>query len=157
MNASRAGFLALASLSLLLVRISVAVAAPPPAPTLTVAATDIKQLQFDITPVTRVGWYELWFRALPGAEWVNYTRTPAQRPIIRIGTSVHLLDWQQARYFVKACNPSGCSQSNEVGVDGEQLAAMGYFKPATPGSNQYFGFNFDVSADGKAKIGRAHV
>ena len=152
MNASRAGFLALASLSLLLVRISVAVAAPPPAPTLTVAATDIKQLQFDITPVTRVGWYELWFRALPGAEWVNYTRTPAQRPIIRIGTSVHLLDWQQARYFVKACNPSGCSQSNEVGVDGEQLAAMGYFKPATPGSNQYFGFNFDVSADGKAMV-----
>jgi hypothetical protein len=127
---------------------SVAVAAPPPAPTITVAATDIKQLQFDITPVPTVGSYELWFKALPGAQWVKYTSTPAQRPIIRIGTSVHLLDWRQARYLVKACNPSGCTPSNEVGVNGEQFAAMGYFKPATSGPDRYFGFNFAVSADG---------
>jgi len=131
---------------------SVAVAAPPPAPTLTVAATDIKQLQFDITPVPTVGSYELWFRALPGAEWVKYTETPAQRPIIRIGASVHLLDWPQARYFVKACNPSGCTPSNEVGVGGEQFAAMGYFKPPTSPPYQYFGFNFAVSADGTTMV-----
>jgi hypothetical protein len=49
---------------------------------------------------------------------------------------------------VRACNPSGCSKSNEAGVNGEQLAAIGYFKPATPGGNQYYGFNFAVSADG---------
>src|SRR5258705_29220 len=102
---------------------SVAVAAPP-APTITVAATDIRQLQFDITPVTQVNWYELWFKANPGAQWVYYSRTPAQRPLIRIGVSVRLLDWTQARYHVKACNPSGCSTSNEVGVNGEQLSAM---------------------------------
>ncbi len=34
-----------------------AVAAPLLAPTITVAATDIKQLQFDITPVPTIGWY----------------------------------------------------------------------------------------------------
>lgn len=127
---------------------SLAVAAPPPAPTITVAATDIKQLQFDVTPVTHASTYELWFRALPGAQWVKYTEQPARRPIIRIGTSVHLIDWRQARYHVRACNPSGCSKSNEVGIDGEQLAAMGYFKPATAGTDQYFGFNFALSADG---------
>jgi hypothetical protein len=97
-----------------------------------------------------VNWYELWFKANTGAQWVKYTDTPAQRPRFRIGTSVHLLDWRQARYFVKACNPSGCSQSNEVGVNGEQFAAIGYFKPATPAPDQYFGFNFAVSADGTA-------
>jgi len=99
-----------------------------------------------------VNWYELWFKANPGAQWVKYAETPAQRPRFRLNTSVHLLDWQQARYFVKACNPSACSQSNEVGVDGEQLAAIGYFKPATSGSQQYFGFNFAVSADGTTLV-----
>jgi hypothetical protein len=128
---------------------SVAVATPPPAPTITAAATDIKQLQFDITPVPRIGWYELWFRALPGAEWVNFANSPSWHPLFRINTQVHLLDWQQARFYVKACNPSGCTSSNEVGVDGEALDAMGYFKPPRSGPYQYFGFNFAVSQNGK--------
>ena len=127
----------------------VALAALPPAPTITVAATDIKQLQFDISPVTRANWYELWFKANPGAPWVEFTRTRVQRPRIRINTSVHLLDWRQARYYVKACNPSGCSQSNEVGVNGEQLAAIGYFKPQTPAADQLYGGGFALSEDGK--------
>src|SRR4051794_16941008 len=101
---------------------SVAVAAPP-APTVSIGATDIKQLQFDITPVSQVNWYELWFKANAGAQWVKYTQTPVQHPRFRISTSVHLLDWTQARYYVKACNPSGCSASNEVGVNGQQLDA----------------------------------
>ena len=46
-------------------------AAAPTAPLVTVGANDIQQLQFDITPVTRVNWYELWFRANPGAAWVK--------------------------------------------------------------------------------------
>jgi len=128
--------------------VSVALAAPPAAPTITVAASNIKQLQFDITPVTGVNWYELWFKANAGAQWVNYAQTPAQRPRFRIGISVHLLDWQQARFFVKACNPSSCSQSNEVGVFGQQFAAMGYFKPTTTQENQFFGDAFAVSGDG---------
>jgi len=128
---------------------SVAVATPPPAPTITAAATDIKQLQVDISSVPRVGWYELWFRALPGAEWSKFADSPSYHRLFRINTQVHLLDWRQARFFVKACNPSGCSSSNEVGVDGEQLDAMGYFKPPRSGPYQYFGFHFAVSQDGK--------
>src|SRR5688572_30446343 len=127
---------------------AVAVAAPPAAPTITVAASNIKQLQFDITPVTRINRYELWFKANSGAQWTYYAQTPAQRPRFRINTSVHLLDWRQARFFVKACNSSSCSQSNVVDVDGEQLAAIGYFKPSTSQRNQSIGFNFAVSADG---------
>jgi hypothetical protein len=131
---------------------SVCAAQPPPAPTITSAATDIKQLQFDITPVTRANWYELWFKANTGAQWGKYAETPAQRPLIRINASVHLLDWREARYFVKACNPGGCSQSNEVGINGEQLAAMGYFKPATADPTQHFGQSFAVSADGTTLV-----
>src|SRR3954469_14245589 len=89
-----------------LVACATAAAAPPAAPVITAGATDIKQLEFNWTPVTRVNWYELWFKANPGAQWVKYAETPAQRPRFRISASVHLLDWQTARYFVKACNPS---------------------------------------------------
>jgi hypothetical protein len=136
-----------------------ALATPPDAPTITVAATDIKQLQFDITPVTRVGWYELWFKANDGAAWVKYSEQRPQRPLFRIGTSVHLLDWRQARYYVKACNPGGCGQSNEVRVDGEQLAAMGFLKPdarepySTNGQAiSGFGAALAVSADGRVVV-----
>jgi len=125
-------------------------AALPAAFTVTVAATDIKQLQFDMTTAVRANWYELWFKANSSSPWVYYSRTPVQRPRFRINTSVHLLDWKQARFFVKACNPGGCTSSNEVGVDGQQLAAMGYFKPTRDLPNQYFGFNFALSADGTA-------
>ena len=43
--------------------------------------------------------------------WTVVPETPAQRPLIRINASVHLLDWTDARYYVKACNPGGCSRS----------------------------------------------
>ena len=142
-----------------------ALAAPPPAPHVSVAATDIRQLEFSYTPVPGVARYELWFRSAPGAQWVKYHERAAQRgPLFRIAVSVHLLDWRQARYYVKACNPSGCTASNEVGVDGEQLVAMGYIKPREATGHTYFGSNVAASADGKTiavlageDIGTTHV
>jgi hypothetical protein len=98
--------------------------------------------------VSAINRYELWFKASSGTPWVLYAQTPPQRPRFRINVSVHLLDWQQARFHVKACNSTSCSQSNEVGVNGEQFAAMGYFKPSTSQPNQYFGMQFALSADG---------
>src|SRR4051794_17345339 len=90
---------------------SAALATPPPAPVISVGVTDVRQLEFNWTPVARVGWYELWFRSAPGAQWVKYTETRPQHALFRIGVSVHLLDWPAARYQVKACNPSGCTAS----------------------------------------------
>src|SRR4051812_41523338 len=95
--------------------------AAPAAPVITVGASDIKELQFDWDSVPTTNTYELWFKANAGANWVKYAQTPAQRPRFRIRISVHLLDWLVARYHVKACNPSGCSTSNDVGVDGLAL------------------------------------
>jgi hypothetical protein len=122
--------------------------AAPAAPVVTVGANDIKQLQFDWTPVPTTNTYELWFRANPGASWVKYAQTPAQRPYFRIGIPVHLLDFAAARYYVKACNPSGCSASTEIGVDGLANDAMGYIKPRGVGNNQWFGNHVALSADG---------
>src|SRR5262245_50914267 len=124
-------------------------AAAPAAPHITVGA-DIKQLQFDWAQVSGSNTYELWFKANNGADWVKYTQiSAAMTPRIRINASVHLLDWRQARYRVAACNPSGCTNSNEVGVAELPLDAMGYFKPNAAGNNNGFGMNVALSADGR--------
>ena len=125
-------------------------AAPPAAPVLSVGATDIKQLQFDWASVPRSNYYELWFKANDGAAWIKYTETPAQKPQIRISVSIHLLDWRVARYRLAACNPSGCTNSNEVTVTDLPLDAMGYLKPSPPtGGDRYYGHAVALSADGK--------
>jgi hypothetical protein len=128
----------------------VAFAAPPPAPSITVAATDIRQLEFNWDPVPGAQRYELWFRSAPGAPWVKYSEHDARRaPLFRIGVSVHLLDWAQASYYIKACNTSGCSASNHVGVASEKLTAMGYIKPKATTGQHFFGSHIALSADGK--------
>ena len=125
-------------------------AAPPSAPVLTVDVRDIRQLEFNWNSVPGVARYELWFRAAPGAQWVKFTEQAARRArVIRIGVPVHLLDWRQASYYVSACNPSGCTPSNTVGVDGLQLTAMGFVKPESPRSARYFGSDVAASADGR--------
>jgi hypothetical protein len=127
---------------------SAAFAAPPAAPVVTVGASNTKQLQFDWPSVPGVGTYELWFRAAPGAQWVKYAETIAQRPIIRINVSVHLLDWRVARYRVAACNPSGCTNSAEVSVEDLALDAVGYLKQNNAAEGRWFGQTVAMSADG---------
>jgi len=127
---------------------SLAFAAPPAAPFVTVGVHDTKQLQFDWASVPQTGHYELWFRATPGAQWVKYAETPAQRSIFRINVSVHLLDWRVARYYVAACNPSGCTNSNEVGVENLADDATGYLKPNYLNEARLFGGAVAMSADG---------
>ena len=129
---------------------SVALAAPPAAPHLSVQATDIRQLEFSYEPVPAVTRYELWFRTQPGTQAVKYAeRDPRRAPFFRIGVPVHLLNWKQAQYYVNACNSSGCTPSNVVGVDGEQLVAMGYIKPSRATGILFFGTSIALSADGK--------
>lgn len=129
---------------------SVALAAPPPAPTLSVAVTDIRQLEFAWDPVPGAQSYELWYLPVPGAQWVKYRDQSARRaPLFRVGVAVHLIDWWQARFYIKACNYGGCSDSNEVGINGLQLDAIGFVKPNSPRSNRYFGNAVAVSEDGR--------
>src|SRR5690348_9338240 len=92
----------------------VALAAKPAAPHITVEASNIKQLTFDWTSVSGATRYELWFKASDAAAWVEYMEKAAPRSSISVGVSVHLLQWPEARYQLKACNAEGCSTSNTV-------------------------------------------
>ena len=44
-----------------------------------------------------------------GAAWVKMSSVPNPRNEIYHKVGAHLLNWEQVRYQVKACNPSGCS------------------------------------------------
>jgi hypothetical protein len=126
---------------------SVATAAIPPAPTISIAATDIKLLAFNVTPVSGATRYELWFKANSAAAWTKFSETTST--VIRTSVAGHLLDWPQARYLVKACNTSGCASSNQLAVSGEKLLAMGYFKSSQATGVYTHGGKVAASADGK--------
>jgi len=105
----------IAALALSLLGSAAAVAAPPAAPQVTVGA-DVKQLQFDWEIVPRSNYYELWFKANSGAPYVKFSEREPWRPRARTAVAAHLLDWQQARYQVRACNFSGCGSSPPIAV-----------------------------------------
>jgi hypothetical protein len=61
--------------------------------------------------------------------------------------SVHLTDWINARYIVRACNSSGCTDSAAVQALDSKLA-VAYFKASNPESNDHFGLALALSGDG---------
>lgn len=138
---------AAASFVLVLLTGVTALAAPPAAPQVTVGA-DVKQLQFDWDIVPRSNYYELWFKANPGAPYVKFSEREPWRPRARSAVSAHLLDWQQARYQVRACNFSGCSASAPVAVTGHMADTIGYFKAGRLHNNARFGIATAISEDG---------
>jgi hypothetical protein len=128
---------------------SAAFAAKPPAPHLTVAVTNIREFTFAWAEATGATTYQLWFKANDATPWAKYTEKPAPRTSILASVSVHLLEWPQARYQLKACNADGCSTSNTVRVNhDEKLDAMGYFKPDSNTNANYFGGVIALSANG---------
>jgi hypothetical protein len=127
-----------------------AFATPPAAPVVTVGA-GLKQLQFDWNYVPRAGHYEVWFRSNPGAAWAKFAETPTWRPRANVNISAHLLHWIEARYVIKACNPSGCTSSSEISVSHLMKDSVGYFKASTPYSAGPHNLGRDVamSEDGR--------
>jgi trimeric autotransporter adhesin len=125
-----------------------AFSARPAAPVISVHSGEIKQLDFAWQPIADVTHYQLWFKPSDSSGWVKYAEKPAPRTSLAITVSVHLLEWPQARYQLKACNASGCSTSNTVKVSSEKLVAMGYLKPDTPANVTYYGVMLALSADG---------
>jgi hypothetical protein len=121
-----------------------ALATPPAAPVVTVGA-GLKQLQFDWNYVPRAGHYEVWFRSNPGAVWAKFADTPTWRPRANVNISAHLLHWVEARYVIKACNPSGCTSSSEISVAHLMKDSVGYFKARTPASAGPFELGQEVA------------
>lgn len=125
----------------------VAIAAGPAAPQVTTGA-DIKLLRFDWNYVPRANYYELWFQANAQAAWSKFGQTPSSAPRTTNNVSAHLLDWQNAHYQVKACNPSGCTGTAPIAVDDLRFDAVGYFKGSTTFAGANFGDAVALSEDG---------
>jgi hypothetical protein len=123
-----------------------------PAPYVTVGA-GLKQFRFDWDYIPRSNYFELWFKANDGAAWIKYGETPAWRPRINISVSAHFLNWQQARYRVRVCNPSGCTDSNEVGVAALMPDTVGKFTAGDlAASGEAVGWSVALSADAKTLV-----
>ena len=108
-----------------------ALATPPAAPVVTVGA-GLKQLQFDWNYVPRAGTLRGLVQVKSGAAWARFADTPGWRPRANVNISGHLLHWIEARYVIKACNPSGCTSSPEISVSQLMRDSVGYFKASTP-------------------------
>ena len=133
--------------SLLSLTAIAALAAPPAAPQVTVGA-DVKRLDFDWEIVPRSNYYELMFKANNGAPYVKFSESVPWRPHLASAVSAHLLDWEQARYQVRACNFSGCSASAPIPVAGFMADTIGYFKAGRLHNNGRFGIATAISEDG---------
>ena len=126
---------------------STAFAAPPAAPVVQTSA-DIKLLNFDWDIIPQSNYYELWFKANNGAPYVKFMESVPWRPHAFNNISAHQLDWDQARYLVKACNPSGCSSSAALSVKSHMFESLGYFKGASSYAGAQFGIASAISEDG---------
>jgi hypothetical protein len=137
----------IATAAIVLLGSAPAYAAPPAAPQVTVGA-DTKRLDFDWSIIPRSNYYELMFKANDGAPYVKFSESVPWRPHLASAVAAHLLDWQQARYQVRACNFSGCSASAPIPAASFMADTIGYFKAGRLHNNGRFGIATAISEDG---------
>jgi len=123
-------------------------AGPPAAPQVTAGAGEVKQLRFDWNYVPQANYYELWFKANDGATEVKVDDYPSWRPRATSNVSLHLLNWSQTRYRVKACNPSGCTATAPIPVPLALRDAVGFLKSPYAFPYAAFGLITKLSEDG---------
>jgi hypothetical protein len=126
---------------------SLALAAPP-APQATASAGGIKQLRFDWNAVPGATRYELWFKNNANATPVRYFQVPGSQRSVTNNVSVHLLDWPNVRYWVNACDSSGCTSSSQLSVNNLMLDTIGLFSSPSQQTASQFGSEVAISKDG---------
>ena len=126
---------------------SLALAAPP-APQATASAGGIKQLRFDWAAVPGATRYELWFKNSATGTPVRYFQMPGTQRSVTNNVSVHLLDWTNVRYWVNACDSSGCTSSSQLSVNNLMLDTIGLFTSPSQQTASQFGYEVAISKDG---------
>lgn len=134
--------------ALLLASCTTLALAAPPAPQPAARAGGVKQLRFEWPAVPGATSYELWFRQNPGSSPVRYFQFPGTQRSAINNVSVHLLDWNNARYWVNACDSTGCTSSAQLAVSNYMLDTIGLIQSPTPASGSQFGTSVALSADG---------
>ncbi|HLA73781.1 MAG TPA: hypothetical protein VK624_19920 [Steroidobacteraceae bacterium] len=133
--------------ALLLAACSAIALAAPPAPQITAHANAVKQLRFNWNPVTGASGYELWFQSNPSAAQTRFSQVPGSRTSVLSNVSVHLLDWNNARYWLNACDSSGCSSSSKIAVGNVMLDTIGQYSSPSQQAASQFGYAVAISAD----------
>src|SRR4051812_3168583 len=133
---------------IVLAAVSITAIAAPPEPQLRIAPNGAKQLRFNWQPVSGATSYELWFQSSATAAETRFFQMPSSQTSVVNNVAVHLLDWSNSRYWLKACDSSGCTASSKISPVNQMLGTIGLFKnPAEQGPTQ-FGYSADVSDDG---------
>jgi hypothetical protein len=121
---------------------------------------DVKQLVFTWGAATDVDSYSLFESAdgsSAGLEQVGDSVSGSETRLTR-DVVVHELDWENARYVVRACNDGGCTDSASLAVDDLSLSAVGYFKNSNTKRYDRLGEAVALSEDGStlavAAVGR---
>ena len=134
--------------ALLLATFTTFALAAPPAPQATAAANGVKQLRFDWNSVAGATRYELWFRAGANATPSRFFQLPGTQRSVVNNISVHLLDWSNARYWVNACDSTGCTPSSELSVRNLMPDTVGLFMSPSQQAASQFGAEVAMSRDG---------
>lgn len=120
---------------------------PPPTPPMLSVSARIKQLRFSWTGGVGASYYKL-SRSDLGTPGQRVAIVPGNVSSTTLDIAVHRLNWPQARYRLSACNPQGCTDSNDIDVVNQMLGAIGYFKASNTESGEDFGSAVALSADG---------
>jgi len=126
-----------------------ALASPPAAPSNVIYTSGPKQMIFKWDIVPRSNYYELWFKANNGAAPVKFDERKPWDPQWRNNVSAHLFNWSEARWEIRACNPSGCSSTGLIDTGSTVVNTVGYVKTPHPTADARFGSAVAVSEDGR--------
>jgi hypothetical protein len=120
----------------------------PGKPQVTVGA-NLKELMFDWEPVPDAVIYRLLVKTSDNPRvYYEPLGERTYRSQIAIPISVHLQRWLTTRYIVLACNPAGCTRSDEIYPRDLMLDTIGYFKASNTDAGDHFGSAIAMSADG---------
>lgn len=129
----------------------------PPAPALSISA-EPNRLIFDWPSIAEAASFRL-LRDPDGMSGFSQVGNdiPLGETRHLLSVSVHLTDWDNARFLLQACNSSGCTNSNEVDVSTLMLSSIAFVKSSNSQGRgvspvldgDYFGWRTTVSGDGR--------
>jgi hypothetical protein len=126
-------------------------AASPVAPAAPVVeySANVKQVVLDWPIVPQSNYYELWFKANNGAAPVKFDERRPWDPHWTNNVAAHLLNWDEARWEVRACSHTGCSSSGLINIGSTIAETVGFFHSPKPASGKQFAAGVAIAEDGK--------
>ncbi|PCC73543.1 FG-GAP repeat-containing protein [Nannocystis exedens] len=123
---------------------------PLATPYLYVDYAPIKRYEFSWKPVAGAEYYQLLERPYPEVAGWSQLGDDLVGTSITWSMPIHLR--LSAAYKLRACDKTGCKESEPVEVDPGVDGAIGYFKASNAESDDYFGSSVAISADGSTMV-----